>query len=139
MGQMNQQQVAKQQVYNALSELDDMKKMKDLDDSLEKLKPLPEPDVIIEDTIEKTEKMIAGEKNNLSYNGYDDWLIIADTMKNKNLRPAEHFPKMVQEQLDIDRTKFDVTILNHSITDSNGNFWITLTLGIKPIKKQRMF
>jgi len=112
----------KQKMYDAASELDDMQKF------------APQ-EVVIEEKIDNASSV----DKSLTYNGYKDWIIIADTLENSTLSPTDHFPEMVDKQLEIDRTKFDVTILNHSITDSNNKFWITLTLGITPIKKQKRF
>jgi len=121
-----------QKMYDDVSELNNMQKLAPQEVIIEKT---------IEEKIEKIEKIedVPSVDKSLTYNGYKDWIIIADTLENTTLSPTEHFPEMVDKQLEIDRTKFDVTILNHSITDSNNKFWITLTLGITPIKKQRRF
>ena len=75
----------------------------------------------------------------VSYNGYTNWVIISDILETRTFNPTVHFLKMVQEQLEIDRSKFNITILNHSINDQYGKFWIVLTVGITPIKKQKKF
>jgi len=77
------------------------------------------------------------EKNIMpSYLGYDEWIILSETVKEKEFRPLLVFSKMIADKgYDIK----EVDILNHEITQLVGaaGFWVMITIGFKPkiIKK----
>jgi len=74
------------------------------------------------------------EKINMpTYLGYDEWIILSETIKEKEFRPLIVFSKMISDKgYDIK----DVDILNHEITQLVGSegFWVMLTIGFKPKK-----